>query len=294
MRICWVLAACAAGALFAGCTTTPQADPVNLERKLVFVNHDKDGLAVQGYDVVAYFTDAKPTPGNAAFRSKWGGATYQFATADHQKLFEASPEKYAPQFGGYCGYAASINRVSPIDPNFWEILDGRLVLQHNQRAWDSWHKDVRGNLAKADQNWPGLVKENAKPERWLVNVDDAGVAVQGYDVVAYFTDSKPVMGDPQFESIYNGAKYHFASKQHREMFEDNPKKYEPQFGGYCTYAASINKVSPINPAFWQIDGDRLLLQHTQEAYDLFNKDPKGNLVKADRNWPGLVERNGRQ
>lgn len=129
-------------------------------RPRTLVNRDRDGLAVEGHDVVAYFTDGKPVKGEPAYRSSWGGAVYQFASAEHKALFDADPAKYEPQFGGYCAYAASINKVSPIDPQFWEIQDGRLILQHNQRAWDLWHKDTAGNLVKADRNWPGLVERN--------------------------------------------------------------------------------------------------------------------------------------
>ena len=126
----------------------------------VLVNRDRDGLAVQGYDVVAYFTESRAVKGDPRYREEHGGATYQFASADNQALFEADPQKYVPQFGGYCAYAASINKVSPIDPEFWEIVNGRLLLQHNQKAWDLWHKDPAGNLVKADANWPGLVERH--------------------------------------------------------------------------------------------------------------------------------------
>jgi glc operon protein GlcG len=279
-----------------------QADPTQMaastdgaagpmERYLV--NRTKDGVAILGYDPVAYFKEGRPEKGSPKFQSTYAGATYNFVSEANKALFDGNPDKYAPEFGGYCGYAASINRVSPVDPDFWQILDGRLVLQHNQRALDAWNKDVPGNLAKADANWPGLVQRFGTGPKALVNVNRKGVAILGYDPVAYFTDHKPVKGKGEFESAYDGALYHFASKEHREMFENEPTKYVPQFGGYCAYAASINKVSPINPQFWQIEDGRLLLQHTRKAYDLFNQDTQGNLNKADANWPGLVERFGK-
>ena len=120
------------------------------------VNIDKAGLALQGFDPVAYFSLKKPTPGNPQFTASFKGARYQFANAEHKALFEKNPAKYEPQFGGYCGYAASIDTISPISPDFWQVLDGRLVLQHNQKAWGLWTKDVPGNLKKADANWPHL------------------------------------------------------------------------------------------------------------------------------------------
>ena len=124
----------------------------------VLVNVDENGLALQGYDPVAYFMQGRPVQGDSGNRLAFKGAIYQFANAEHKRLFEADPSKYEPQFGGFCGYAASINKVSPVSVDYWEIIDGRLVLQHNQKAWDLWHKDVSGNLDKADYNWPDLVE----------------------------------------------------------------------------------------------------------------------------------------
>ena len=259
----------------------------------VVVNKTKDGLALQGYDPVAYFTDNKAIEGTPKFRSRYKGAIYQFASADHKAMFDAAPAKYEPQFGGYCGYAASINRLSPIDPKIFQVLDGRLVLQHNEKAWKLWNEDVPANLAKADTNWPGLVERNGTGGKVLVNVDKEGVALEGHDPVAYFTVGKPVAGDKEIDAVYNGAKYYFSSKENRETFERAPAHYAPQFGGFCGYAASINKVSPVDIHLFQIINDRLVLQHTQKAYNLFNEDPQANLKKADQNWPGLTEKNGR-
>ena len=259
----------------------------------VVVNKTKDGLALQGYDPVAYFTDNKAIEGTPKFRSRYKGAIYQFASADHKAMFDAAPAKYEPQFGGYCGYAASINRLSPIDPKIFQVLDGRLVLQHNEKAWKLWNEDVPANLAKADTNWPGLVERNGTGGKVLVNVDKDGVALEGHDPVAYFTVGKPLAGDKEIDAVYNGAKYYFSSKENRETFERAPAHYAPQFGGFCGYAASINKVSPVDIHLFQIINDRLVLQHTQKAYNLFNEDPQANLKKADQNWPGLTEKNGR-
>lgn len=121
-------------------------------------NTDDSGIAIQGYDPVGYFTESKPVRGDHRFRSTYRGATYLFASESNKATFDADPAKYEPQFGGYCAYAASINKVSPIDPQFWEVVNGRLVLQHNQKAWDLWHKDPAGSLVKADQNWPEIAR----------------------------------------------------------------------------------------------------------------------------------------
>ncbi len=128
------------------------------------VNVDPKGLALQGYDPVGYFTDNKPIKGNPRFTASYNGGTYQFASAAHKKTFEGNPAKYAPQFGGFCGYAASINKLAPIEVEFFQVLHGRLVLQHNEKAWKLWHQDVEGNLKKADANWPKLSRQKPPTE----------------------------------------------------------------------------------------------------------------------------------
>lgn len=282
-------------ASLAACETGPgrcigEGAIVEMSNEKVLVNLDQDGVAIQGYDPVAYFTDNKPIQGDAKFRSNYGGAAYYFASAEHKAAFDAAPAKYTPQFGGYCAYAASIDTISPIDPKFFEIVDGRLLLQHNQRAWDAWHKDAAGNLVKADKNWPGLVAKDGAPPRILLNVDEKGLALEGYDPTSYFIDGKPLKGSPMLARQFQGATYYFVDVDHKNAFEKDPVKYVPQFGGFCGYAASINKVSTINPEIWQLVDGHLVLQHTPKAFALFNEDVAGNYVKAEKHWPGLAHR----
>ena len=145
------------GLLFAGCEQMGTRLPRQANEPKSIVNTDKYAIALEGYDPVAYFTDHKPVKGVITYTSNYDRATYWFVSEEHKKAFEADPAKYAPQFGGYCAYAASINTISPVSPDYWEIVDGRLILQHNQKAWNLWHEDPAGNLKKADANWPGLV-----------------------------------------------------------------------------------------------------------------------------------------
>ena len=127
----------------------------------------------------------------------------------------------------------------------------------------------------------------------LLNVDKTGLAVQGHDVVAFFTDGKPEKGAPQFASSYGGATYYFASAEHKSAFEKDPAKYVPQFGGYCAFGVSKNKLVPIEVDAFQVVNGRLLLQYDKGIRDKFNKDTAGNLKLADTNWPGLVSSKGK-
>jgi YHS domain-containing protein len=149
-----------AGLLFFGLSLL--LSPTSKAEEKVLVNRDKDGLALQGHDPVAYFTENKPVLGSEQFTFKHRGAVYRFASAEHQKLFAADPGKYEPAFGGYCGYAASIDKLAPIDPKFFQVLDGRLMLQYNKKAYDVFNQDPTKNMKKALKNWPGLVEKNGK------------------------------------------------------------------------------------------------------------------------------------
>ena len=127
----------------------------------------------------------------------------------------------------------------------------------------------------------------------LQNLDHNGVAIQGYDPVAFFTDNRAVKGSAQFQSEYRGAQYHFASTEHKTAFDKEPAKYEPQFGGYCAYGVTHSTRAPIKIEAWQIVNGRLLMQYDLEIKDKFNQDQQGMLKKADQNWPGLVEEYGK-
>jgi YHS domain-containing protein len=256
----------------------------------VLVLKNREGLAIQGYDPVAYFTDNRPVKGSSKYQSEFEGARYWFASPDHKAVFDANPAKYAPAYGGYCGYAASIDRLSPVSPEWFQIIEGKLILQHNKKAFDKFNADLKGNVVRADQNWPSLVARNGSGGKTLVFTDKRGVALQGYDPVSYFTGGKPVHGDPKIEATFNGALYHFVSQEDRETFEKNPVKYAPAYGGYCGYAASIGKVRPADPLLWSIVDGQLIVQHTKSAVELWQKDIDGNKAKADKNWPLLVEK----
>ena len=131
--------------------------------------------------------------------------------------------------------------------------------------------------------------QNAKS---LLNLDKQGVAIQGYDPVAFFTQNKPVKGDARFQSTYRGATYYFASAEDKATFAGDPAKYEPQFGGFCAYGVSQGHTAPVKIEAFQIVNGRLLMQYDLDVKNDFNKDQSGNLAKADKNWPVLVEKKG--
>ena len=261
-----------------------------------FNNLNGEGVILDGYDAVAFFTDNKPVKGEPIFQLSHKGAIYYFASQEHLNLFKANPKKYEPQFGGWCAYAVSLGRIAPIDVNTFSIVDGRLFIQHNQRAVNGWNKDVSGNIVKADKYWPAVSYHQGKQIKtdeekgYLNNTDPDGVTLQGYDAVAYFTQMKAVKGNPEFFARYNGATYWFSSEANASMFKDHPEMFAPQYGSFCGYAMSLGKLRPINPQIFDVIEGRLILQHTQEAYTQFHKDLPGNISKADAYWPKEVRK----
>ena len=119
-------------------------------------NVDGSGLALKGYDPVAYFVENKPVKGRTEFTAQHEGATYRFASAANRDAFAAAPAKYAPQYGGYCAFGAAGGYKAPIEPDAWTVVDGKLYLNYSQSVRRQWSSDIPGYLRKADANWPQL------------------------------------------------------------------------------------------------------------------------------------------
>jgi hypothetical protein len=117
---------------------------------------------LQGYDPVAFFTEAKPAKGDPAITAKFEDVTYFFTSEKHKAAFMKSPQKYLPAYGGYCAYGVSVNRLFPVEIDTWEIVDGRLILQFDQATKRKFAKNKMANFAKADGYWPGLVESKGQ------------------------------------------------------------------------------------------------------------------------------------
>ena len=118
-----------------------------------------DGLALHGFDPVAYFTQNKAVKGEPVLTASYQGVTYQFASKEDQAAFQANPAKYAPQYGGFCALAASVGIKADIDPHAFAINDGKLYVNYSNKALQAYQGDVKGNTEKADHNWPDVAKQ---------------------------------------------------------------------------------------------------------------------------------------
>jgi YHS domain-containing protein len=121
----------------------------------VKVNRTRDGVGIQGYDPVSY-ADGAPAVGQVQITQVFQGTTYRFTSAANRDRFAKDPERYVPQYGGFCAWAVSRGYTAPVDPLAWKIVDGKLYLNYSKRVQQTWEQDVPGNIEKANRNWPGL------------------------------------------------------------------------------------------------------------------------------------------
>jgi YHS domain-containing protein len=116
-----------------------------------------EGIGAGGYDVVSYFS-GNPLEGKSEFSTQWKNAQWHFASAENRDTFIAAPEKYAPQYGGYCAYAVSKGYTAKGDPNAWSVVDGKLYLNFNKSVRATWQTDIQGNISNANANWPKVLE----------------------------------------------------------------------------------------------------------------------------------------
>lgn len=136
-----------------GIATAPDA----LARKPQINTIGSPGIAIKGFDPVAYFTVGKPVKGSKAFETKHKGATWRFSSAENKAAFEANPAKYEPAYGGYCAYGTAQGYLVKIEGNAWAIRDGKLYLNYDTGVQRRWAKKPASYIATANKKWPGLV-----------------------------------------------------------------------------------------------------------------------------------------
>jgi YHS domain-containing protein len=119
----------------------------------------RSGVAINGYDAVAYFTQGVPVKGEDQLSYDWKDASWKFSSAENLAKFKSNPEKYAPQYGGYCAYGMAEGHKASTQPDAWTIVDGKLYFNYNLNVRTSWRKDIPGNIKRAEKNWPTVKRD---------------------------------------------------------------------------------------------------------------------------------------
>ena len=116
-----------------------------------------DNVAVSGYDPVAYFTEGKPVKGTPQFSIDHAGVEWRFSSQQNLDMFVANPQKYAPQFGGYCAWAVAHNTTAKADPTQWSVVDGKLYLNYDAEIQSRWIKDKMTYIERGNRHWPSVL-----------------------------------------------------------------------------------------------------------------------------------------
>lgn len=147
----------AAAALMLASAGLAFAAPAQADKSPVYTGTFSN-TAVEGHDPVAYFTEGRPVKGSRDFTTKYQGAEFRFASQENLDTFLADPEKYAPQFGGYCAWAVSEGYTAKGDADYWAIVDGKLYLNYNKNVQNLWEQDRAMHIDRANTNWPEVLK----------------------------------------------------------------------------------------------------------------------------------------
>lgn len=121
--------------------------------------YEKEGVAIKGYDVVAYFKDKKPVKGSSQHKAEYKGSVFHFSSQANRDAFTATPAKYAPQYNGFCAFGTAGGYKAAVDPAAFTVVNGKLYLNYNKDVQKQWRADIPHLVAKADQNWPEVSRQ---------------------------------------------------------------------------------------------------------------------------------------
>ena len=255
-------------------------------------NLEKNNLAIDGYDPVSYFPEggSKPKEGSKKFEATHRGVRYRFMNEKNRAAFLRTPDRFEPAYGGWCSYAMTGGDKVEVDEENFLIQEGRLLLFYNgflSNTRKKWNKeDPQKLMPKSDSQWSKISGE--KRGRVLANFNlNAGLAIQGYDPVAYFGDGMVVKGDAKHAAVHAGVTYRFASEANKATFLANANRYEPQFGGWCAWAMAQGKKVEIDSSAYAVDGDKLYLFYNASKRDEWLADKAGFLSRAAKAWKKL-------
>lgn len=145
------------------------------------------------------------------------------------------------------------------------------------------------DMMKKEMTDKDMIKDDMMHKNTTMKIDKDmnGIAIKGYDPVAYFTDNMPVMGKKMYSYEWMGAEWHFQNESNKMMFMENPVKYAPKYGGHCAYGVSVNGLYSTDPTVWTINNGNLYLNKNKDTGEKFRSNLDENIEKADMNWPHM-------
>ncbi len=261
-------------------------------------NLGEEGLALAGYDPVAYFPEfgGKAKKGKKSIQVTHMGVTYHFASRSNLKAFQAKPARFEPAYGGWCAWAVAAKEggKAPVDPKSFTVEGDRLFLFYKGSGGDTrsaW-KEKGGFQSlggQADGNWTRMsgekptetmTKDMVSAEHWNLR---KGVAIHGFDPVSYFA-GKPKSGNKRFTAKHAGVEYQFANKTSAKKFESAPEDYLPAYGGWCAFGLAKGYQIEIDPRAYLIEDGKLMFFKDGQVLEMWKREAKELESAADRKW----------
>jgi YHS domain-containing protein len=253
-----------------------------------------DGIALRGYDIVSYF-DGKAEEGTEAFQTTHRGVTWRFASAAHRDQFVAHPERFMPEYGGYCSVGMAHGGAVSTDPQAFALYKGKLYMNSNKLAKATWSYARDWMISRADPNWVRWLSSNTSaaiapevrppsPARTPRPVGDSTLAIAGLDATSYFENGGPLPGAPDITAVWQGKTWRFRSPIHRERFLAEPARFAPQFDGLSPLILAHGDRVPGDPRLFTIVKGKLYLDPAEAPQETFRRNPGKLIARADSVW----------
>lgn len=254
-----------------------------------------DGIALRGYDIVSYF-DGKAVPGSDAFQATHRGATWRFSSAAHRDRFIKEPDRYMPEYGGYCSVGMAHGGAVPTDPQAFTLYKGKLYLNSNKLSRATWSYARDWMISRADPNWTRWLERNrtvatapatAGPPsagRGPRPVEDTTLAIAGLDATTYFVAGGPQPGDTSIRTLWKGKTWRFRSEQNRDRFLASPDRFAPQFDGLSPLILAHGDRVQGDPRRFTVVNGRVYLDIAEGPQDTFRRNAEKLIVRADSVW----------
>ena len=258
-------------------------------------NLDGRGLALDGYDPVAYFPEGggAARKGRSELELEHAGVRYRFATEANRELFLARPDRFEPEYGGWCAYAMGKNGEKvEVDPESFRVRGGRLFVFYDGFLNDTrkkWLKDEDGLRVQADRAWLAISGEAAQRDVGAYNLGAGDLVLGGYDPVAYLADEPAATpGRAELELEHDGQRFRFASEENRAAFRADPARYEPAYGGWCAFAMAGQRRVDVDPRAFVVQDGRLHLFASGDTRERWIAGQPALRAQADASWTAIL------
>ncbi len=254
-----------------------------------------DGIALRGYDVVSYF-NGKSEEGSGAFQTSHAGVMWRFTSAAHRDQFVANPQRFMPEYGGYCSVGMAHGGAVPTDPQAFALYKGKLYLNSNKLSRATWSYARDWMISRADPNWTKWLARNAAAATSTASggpsgagrgprpVEDTTLAIAGLDATSYFAEGGPKAGDANISTSWRGKTWRFLNTRNRDAFVASPDRFAPQFGGLSALILAHGDRVPGDPRLFTIVKGKVYLDPAEAPQETFRRNPERLIRRADSVW----------